>query len=117
LTIEGVGLGGFLEPLIIAKLVDFRDAVDLRVLAAAAPPADRPRVPDVVGTATLLVDFIVPDIVPRLDCRISKVAYPFSSMLGASSNLCCLAWSKKVERKHWKKVLRKVGKKTSMLQI
>jgi hypothetical protein len=45
LTIDGAGLGGFLDPLIMAKLVDLREAVDLRVAAAAAPPAARPRVP------------------------------------------------------------------------
>ena len=98
---DGVGLGGFLDPLIIAKFVDFREAVERKVLAAAAPPAARPRVPDVDGPATLLVDFIVPDIVPRRDCRISNVAYPFSSMLGASSSLCCFAWSKK----SWMKII------------
>ena len=95
----GAGLGGFRDPLIIAKFVDLRDAVDLSV--AAAPPTDRPRVPVVADVAcaapaTLRVDFIVPDIVPRRDCRISNVAYPFSSMLAASSSRCCLAWSKKI---------------------
>jgi hypothetical protein len=51
------------------------------------------RVPEAVGVAVtmLLVDFMVPDMVPRLDCLISNVAYPFSSRLAASSSRCCLA--------------------------
>jgi hypothetical protein len=56
-----------------------------------------PNVPVVAAVACaaarLLVDFIVPDMVPRRDCRISNVAYPFSSMLAASSSRCCFAWS------------------------
>ena len=66
MTIEGAGLGGFLEPLIMAKFVDFLDAVERSV--AAAPAVDRPSVPVVACVAArLLVDFIVPDIVPRRD--------------------------------------------------